>query len=124
MGVNLKLIKECHLFEKSLTPVKVTDQSKIKLESCLNQAAHPLYRLLLLAYCVIHGHGPSNLAELLKAHEPSWQLLSANKYLLIVPRIRTVPMVIGLSRVLFHVYGMLCLTQHANLLWNTLLNSV
>ena len=44
------------------------------------------YKLLLLAYRVIHGHGPSYLAKLLKPHEPSRQLRSADKNLLVVPR--------------------------------------
>ena len=41
---------------------------------------------MLLAYRVIHGHGPSYLAELLRPHEPSRQLRSADTILLIVPR--------------------------------------
>ena len=67
------------------------------------------YKLLLLAYRVIHGHGPSNLNKLLKPHEPSRQLRSADKNILVV---------------LFHVYGMLCLTQCVKSLQNTLLKNV
>ena len=42
------------------------------------------YKLLLLAYRAIYGHGPSYLAKLLRPHEPSRQLRSADKNLLIV----------------------------------------
>ena len=45
--------------------------------------------VLLLAYRVIHGHGPSYLAKLLKPHEPSRQLRSADKNLLVVPRTKS-----------------------------------
>ena len=44
------------------------------------------YKLLLQAYRVMHGHGPSYLAELLRPHKPSRQLWSADKNILIVPR--------------------------------------
>ena len=44
------------------------------------------YKLLLLAYRVIHCHGPSYLAKLLKPHELSRQLPSADKNILVVPR--------------------------------------
>ena len=82
------------------------------------------YKLLLLAYRVIHGHGPSYLAELLKPHEPSRQLRSADKISWLCLAARAALMVTGLSRVLFHVYGMLCLTQCVKSLKNTLLKNV
>ena len=44
------------------------------------------YKLLLLASRVIYGHWPSYLAKLLKPHEPSRQLRSADKNILVVPR--------------------------------------
>ena len=44
------------------------------------------FKLLLLPCRVIHSHGSSYLAKLLKPHEPSRQLRSADKNLLVVPR--------------------------------------
>ena len=82
------------------------------------------YKLLLLAYRVIHGHGSSYLAKLLKPHEPSRQLRSEIKISWLCLAARAALMGTGLSRVLFHVYGMLCLTQCVKSLHNTLLKNV
>ena len=71
------------------------------------------YKLLLLAYRVIHGHRPSYLA-----HKSSCQLRSADKNLLVVPRSKSCSYGDRAFSVLFHVYGMLCLTQCVKSLQN------
>ena len=61
--------------------------SVVRVDRALGRRSKSIqYKLLLLAYRVIHGHGPSYLAKLLKPHEPSRQLRSADKNILVVPR--------------------------------------